>query len=157
MFRTKQLLPLEREYLGIARYATLAMKYMNEPSEAEGADGGAGVRARVRTAAIVQDLPPIRHLLSSLFSLAHRPTAAAPLHWGLPLLCRRWCSLSKPRAGVDGLWRLCCGAVVGGPFAGGRPSVFQRSPSLLVRWGDAWGCSGGRAAVWASSGRGQLQ
>ena len=44
-----------------------------------------------------------------------------------------------------------------GPFAGGRPSVFQRSPSLLVRWGDAWGCGGERAAAWASSGRGQLQ
>jgi hypothetical protein len=33
---------------------------------------------------------------------------------------------------------------VGGPFAGGRPSVFQRSQSLLVRWDDAWGCGGGR-------------
>jgi hypothetical protein len=46
--------------------------------------------------------------------------------------------LGGPRAGVDGLCRLCCGVAVGGPFAGGRPSVFQRSPSLLVRWGDAW-------------------
>jgi hypothetical protein len=46
---------------------------------------------------------------------------------------------------VDGLWRLCCGVAVGGPFAGGRPSVFHRSPSLLVRWGDAWGAvAGGR-------------
>jgi hypothetical protein len=27
---------------------------------------------------------------------------------------------------VDGLWRLCCGVAVEGPFAGGRPSVFQR-------------------------------
>ena len=36
--------------------------------------------------------------------------------------------------------------------------VFQRSPSLLVRWGAMMrGCSGGRAAAWASSGRGQLQ
>jgi hypothetical protein len=33
---------------------------------------------------------------------------------------------------------------VGGPFAGGRPSVFQRSLSLLVRWGAAWGCVGVR-------------
>jgi hypothetical protein len=65
--------------------------------------------------------------------------------------------LGGPRAGVDGLWRLCCGVAVGGPFAGGRPSVFQCSPSLLVRWGDAWGCGGGRAAAWASSGRGLLQ
>ena len=32
--------------------------------------------------------------------------------------------LGGPRAGVDGLWRLCCGVAVGGPFAGGRPSVF---------------------------------
>ncbi len=32
--------------------------------------------------------------------------------------------LGEPRAGVDGLWRLCCGVAVGGPFAGGRPSVF---------------------------------
>ena len=38
-----------------------------------------------------------------------------------------------------------------------RPSVFQRSQSLLVRWGDAWGCGGWRAAAWASFGRGQLQ
>ena len=30
-------------------------------------------------------------------------------------------------------------AVVGGPFAGGGPSVFQRSLSLLVRWVAAWG------------------
>jgi hypothetical protein len=29
--------------------------------------------------------------------------------------------------------------------------------SSLVRWVDAWGCGGGRAAAWASSGRGQLQ
>jgi hypothetical protein len=47
--------------------------------------------------------------------------------------------LGGPRAGVDGLWRLSCGVAVGGPSAGCRPSVFQRSPSLLVRWGDAWG------------------
>ena len=47
--------------------------------------------------------------------------------------------LGGPRAGVDGMWRLCCGVAVGGPFAGGRPSVFHRSPSLLVRWVDAWG------------------
>jgi hypothetical protein len=65
--------------------------------------------------------------------------------------------LGWPRAGVDGLWHLCCGVFVGGPFAGGRPSVFQHSQLLLVRWGDAWGCGGGRAAAWASSGRGQLQ
>ena len=59
--------------------------------------------------------------------------------------------LGAPRAGVDGRWRLCCGAVVGGALAGGWPSVFQRSLlSLLVRWVDAWGCSGGRAAAWAS-------
>ena len=32
--------------------------------------------------------------------------------------------LGGPRAGVDGLWRLCCGVAVGGPFAGGRSSVF---------------------------------
>ena len=58
---------------------------------------------------------------------------------------------------MDGLCRLCCCVAVGGPFADGLPSVFQRSLSLLVRWGDAWGCGGGREAVWASSGRGQLQ
>jgi hypothetical protein len=29
--------------------------------------------------------------------------------------------LGGPRAGVDGLCRLCCGVAVGGPFAGGRP------------------------------------
>jgi hypothetical protein len=75
-----------------------------------------------------------------------------------------WCLLGRgvgglegPRAGVDGLWCLCCGDVVGGPFAGGLPLVFQRSPSLLVRWVDAWGCCGGRTSAWASSGRGQLQ
>jgi hypothetical protein len=62
-----------------------------------------------------------------------------------------------PRAGVDGLWRVCCGVAVGGPFAGGLPSVFQRGQSLLVRWVDAWGCGGERASAWASSGRGQLQ
>jgi hypothetical protein len=45
----------------------------------------------------------------------------------------------------------------GGPFTGGRPSVFQRSPSLLVRWVDAWGCGGGRTSAWVSSKRGQLQ
>jgi hypothetical protein len=28
-------------------------------------------------------------------------------------------------------------------FSGGRPSVFKRSPSLLVRWVDAWGCVSG--------------
>ena len=28
---------------------------------------------------------------------------------------------------------LCCSAVVGAPFVGGLPSVFQRSLSLLVR------------------------
>jgi len=33
----------------------------------------------------------------------------------------------------------------------------DRSQSLLVRWGDAWGCYGERASAWASSGRGQLQ
>jgi hypothetical protein len=32
--------------------------------------------------------------------------------------------LGGPRAGVDGLCRLCCCVAVGGPFAGGRPSVF---------------------------------
>ncbi len=47
---------------------------------------------------------------------------------------------------MDGLCRLCCVVAVGGPFAGGRPSVFHRSQSLLVRWGDAWGCGGWRAA-----------
>jgi hypothetical protein len=71
--------------------------------------------------------------------------------------------LGGPRSGVDGLCRLCCGAY---KFLfqqeqlkgiGGRPSVFQRSPSLLLRWGDAWGCGGERTAVWASFGRGQLQ
>jgi hypothetical protein len=36
--------------------------------------------------------------------------------------------LGGPQAGVDALYRLCCGAVVGGPFSGGLPSVFQRSP-----------------------------
>ena len=46
---------------------------------------------------------------------------------------------------------------LGGQFAGGRPSVFQRSLSLLVRWDTAWGCGGGRAEAWASSGRGPLQ
>ena len=50
-----------------------------------------------------------------------------------------------------------CSQLVNMAFAGGRPSVCQRSPSLLVRWGDAWGCGGGRAAAWASSGRSQLQ
>ena len=29
--------------------------------------------------------------------------------------------LGGPRAGVDVLWRLCCGVAVGGPFAVGRP------------------------------------
>ncbi len=53
--------------------------------------------------------------------------------------------------------RLCCGVSVGGPFADGRPSVFQSSQLLLVRWVDAWGCGGGRASAWESSGRGQLQ
>jgi hypothetical protein len=80
-------------------------------------------------------------------------------------LAGRWrCGLGRgvgglggPRAGVDGRWRLCCGAVVGGPFAGARTSVFQRSLSLLVRWVAAWGCGGGRASAWASSGRGPLQ
>ncbi len=47
--------------------------------------------------------------------------------------------LEGPRAGVDGLCCLCCCAVVGGPFAGGQPSVFQHSPSLLVRWVNSWG------------------
>ena len=47
--------------------------------------------------------------------------------------------LDGPRAGVDGLCRLCCGVAVGGLFAGGRPSVFQPSQSLLVRWVNAWG------------------
>jgi hypothetical protein len=65
--------------------------------------------------------------------------------------------LGGPRAGVDGLWHLCCSIAVAGPFAGGRPSVFQRSQSLLVRWVDAWGCGGGLVAAWASSGLGQLQ
>ncbi len=32
--------------------------------------------------------------------------------------------LGGPRAGVDGLCRLCYGVAVGGPFAGGRSSVF---------------------------------
>ena len=32
--------------------------------------------------------------------------------------------LGWPRAGVDGLWRLCCGVAVGGPFAGCLSSVF---------------------------------
>ena len=32
--------------------------------------------------------------------------------------------LGGPRAGVDGLCRLCCDVAVGGPFAGGRSSVF---------------------------------
>ncbi len=32
--------------------------------------------------------------------------------------------LDGPRAGVDTLWRLCCVAVVGGAFAGGRLCVF---------------------------------
>jgi hypothetical protein len=65
--------------------------------------------------------------------------------------------LGGPRAGVDGLWRLCCGVSVGGPFSGGLTSVFQHSQLLLVRWVNAWGCGGGRAVAWASSGRGQLQ
>jgi hypothetical protein len=47
--------------------------------------------------------------------------------------------LGGPRAGVDALCHLCCCAVVVGPFAGGRPSVFQRSLSLLVRLVDACG------------------
>ena len=46
---------------------------------------------------------------------------------------------------------------LGPSIVGCRPSVFQRSQSLLVRWGDAWGCGGERAVSWASSGRGQLQ
>jgi hypothetical protein len=51
------------------------------------------------------------------------------------------------------LWHLCCGDVVGGAFAGGRPSVFHRSLSLLVRWDTACG----RSVAWASSGWGLLQ
>ena len=42
--------------------------------------------------------------------------------------------LDGPRAGVDTLCRLCCGNVVGGPFAGCLPSVFHCSLVLLVRW-----------------------
>ena len=45
----------------------------------------------------------------------------------------------------------------GGRLLAAGPSVFQRSQLLWVRWGNAWGCGGGRAAAWASSGRGQLQ
>ncbi len=52
--------------------------------------------------------------------------------------------LDGPRAGVDGLCRLCCGNVVGGPLAGSRPSVFHCSLLLLVRWVNALGCGGGR-------------
>ena len=90
-----------------------------------------------------------------LASHAPSPPAAAAAAWrGLG---RGVGVLGGPRAGVDGLWRLCCGVAVGGPFAGGRSSVFYRSQSLLVRWGDAWGCGGERSAAWASSGRGQLQ
>jgi hypothetical protein len=59
-----------------------------------------------------------------------------------------WCGWA-----VASLLRRFCG----GPFAGGRPSVFQHSPSLLVRWDDAWGCCGRRVTAWASSGRGLLQ
>jgi hypothetical protein len=41
---------------------------------------------------------------------------------------------------------------VGGPFAGVLQSVFLRSPLLLVRWVDAWGCGGGRSSAWVSFG-----
>ncbi len=74
--------------------------------------------------------------------------------WVFSIFC--FCKKIKRHHHLDGLCRLCCGVAVGRPFAGGRPSVF-RSQSLLVRWGDAWGCGGGRTAAWESSGRGQLQ
>ena len=60
---------------------------------------------------------------------------------GASLLCT-WCGWA-----VASLLLRCCG----GPFAGGRPSVFQRSQSLLVRWVDVWGC--GVLRFWARSSR----
>ena len=65
--------------------------------------------------------------------------------------------LKEQLKGIIIMWSLCCGVAVGVPFAGGLPSVFQRSQSLLVRWGDAWGCCVWRASAWASFGLGQLQ
>jgi hypothetical protein len=97
--------------------------------------------------------------LSSLSSLPLSPffhSSFLPLSLPLPLpspvfgggrcgLGRGVGGLVGPRAGVDALWRLCCGAVVGGPFAGGRSSVFQRSLSMLGRWGLRGGAvAGGR-------------
>jgi hypothetical protein len=44
----------------------------------------------------------------------------------------------------------------GGPVCW-RPAIgLPVRLSMLVRWGAAWGCGGGRAAAWASSGRGPL-
>jgi hypothetical protein len=61
-----------------------------------------------------------------------------------------------------GLVWMGCGVFAAALLWGGRllAAGHQSSntvPSLLVRWGDAWGCGGGRAAAWASSGRGLLQ
>ena len=87
----------------------------------------------------------------------------------LLLIIRRagWCRLLWAGSGCGGSGRApgwcgwavasLCVIAVGGPFADGLSSVFQPSLSLLVRWGNAWGCCGGRTTLWASSGRGQLQ
>ena len=69
--------------------------------------------------------------------------------------------------GVWGVWAgpglvwMGCGIFAAALLWGGRLLAAghqsSRSQSLLVRWGDAWGCGGERASAWASSGRGQLQ
>ena len=64
--------------------------------------------------------------------------------------------LGGPRADVDAWWSLCCGAVVGGSFAGGQQSVFDHSLSFVL-WVTTWGCCGGLTVEWVSSGRGQSQ
>jgi hypothetical protein len=59
-----------------------------------------------------------------------------------------WCGWSV----VSLLWCCCGGAVCW------RPAISLPTQSVTVgEWVDAWGCGGGRAAAWASSGRGLLQ
>ena len=116
--------------------------------------------------------PPLSPSLLSILSLLSPPFSLLPLLFSpfvspppAPLSRFRWRPL-RAGAGRGGsgrapgwcgwavtssLWRCCGGAVCW------RPAISLPQSVVVGEVGLAWGCGGGRAAAWASSGRGQLQ
>ncbi len=70
-----------------------------------------------------------------------------------------WVGVCGVWAGPEVVWMGCVVFAAALLWGGSLLTAgHQSSNTVSCRWWvDAWGCGGGRAVVWASSGRGQLQ